>query len=138
MITINTTNAENPTNTIYIENQTNNQIQEIINNAPDGSTIIFQENQYNNLNLIINHSINLKNNQSTIQSNTQQPIFTITNTNNITIQNFNLISTSDAILAENTRNLNITNNKITTKLWVYALALPLTSHVIWAKELHQL
>ena len=114
MITINTANAEDSTNTIYIENQTNNQIQEIINNVPDGSTIIFQENQYKNINLIINHSINLQNNQSTIYSNLQKPVFTIINTNNVTIENFNIMSTSDAILTENTRNINIYNNTIST------------------------
>ena len=115
MITLNTASAEDPTNTIYIDNQTNNQIQEIIDTAENGSTIIFNSNQYTNLNLIINHSINIKNNQSTIYSNTSQPVFTIINTNNVTIENFNINSTSDAIFAQNSRNIGIYNNNISSK-----------------------
>ena len=85
-----------------------------MDNAEDNSTVIFTSSEYENLNLIINHSLNLQSNNSIIKSNLTEPVFKIINTNNVSIGNFIINSKGTSIHCENSNNIVIKDTTITS------------------------
>ena len=96
-------------------NLTNNEIQEIINNASSGGKIVFEGQNYENLNLLINKPLRIISNVGTvIKSNSN--IFNIKDTNGVTISGFTFIgdNVNSLINVDNSNNVNINNNKLSS------------------------
>lgn len=114
----------------------NNQIQQIIDNAKANNIILFLGNSYENVNLVINKRLTLLSKSNTVlKSNLNSPIITvngkdssyttiegfvikskqgihISNSNYVIISKNEITTSSDAIVADSVKYLNITKNDI--------------------------
>lgn len=96
---------------------TNDQIQAILDNADPGSTIAFLGKAYSNLHLIISNQLNIINYTGTkITSYSTFPVFLINGPQaaGTKITGFTIISTGTGILINNTSNITISSNQISS------------------------
>ena len=113
------TKAEPLTGTIYYitSGMTNDQIQSILDNAETGSTIVFNGTDYKDLQLTINKQLNIISNVGTkITSSNTSAVFTINGTQaaGTTIKGFTIVNTGTGILINNTSNVIISNDMISS------------------------
>lgn len=114
-------------NVIYVEDAShyststiNQDIQRILDNAKDGSVIVFRGAQYENLQLVLNKPLTLISNTGTtvVTSSSGTAVFLI-NGNQASgsqIIGFNIITnTTNGILINNTSNVTISNVQVTSK-----------------------
>ncbi len=96
----------------------NDQIQKIISSAKNGDTITFVGKYYGELSLIINKSLNIISYINTTVSgdSTGQPVFLISGSGSkwTNITGFNIKSTNDGISVNNTSNVTIAKNNVST------------------------
>ena len=100
---------------IFVSDKLNNlQIQELINSAEIGSTLIFSGVKYDDISLNINKPLTIVGKiNTTLNGVLNKAVLTI-NSPNVIISNFNIISkNSTGILVENSTNTQITGNKVT-------------------------
>ncbi|WP_409200070.1 right-handed parallel beta-helix repeat-containing protein [Methanobrevibacter sp. DSM 116169] len=99
---------------ISISNTLSNlQIQNIINSAQKGSILIFTEENYENVELLIENSLNIIGRiNTTLNGNLNKNVFTI-KSNDVKISNLNIIANNGTgILIENSKNINVIQNNI--------------------------
>jgi len=93
----------------------NEQIQDIIDASSAGDTIEFIGNYYENLSLVVNHSLNIISQVKTMISGSSNPIFLINSSGSFgtNITGFNLeMKNGDSIIINNTSNILISSNNI--------------------------
>ena len=113
----NSINILDKVNIIFIDgNIPNAEIQQRINAATDGASVVFLGQNYNDVSLTINHAVNLLPNTSTVlNGKSGSSVFKIAS-DNVTISNFTIIANSNSGILVDGDNVNIENNVIANKL----------------------
>lgn len=108
-------------NTIYVshnvgtlikENLTGSEIQKIIDGANSGDTLIFAGNEYNDVSLTVNKSLNIISIvKSVFKGNPASPVITV-KSDNVNISNLAISSGSAGVLIDDADNVKISGNNI--------------------------